>query len=85
MCNPAMAERNMIRTISPVDGSLVVERLVTTPDEITSILSNATKAFKTHKRTPLSERIGVATKFLDLLLDKKDVLVLAYGNGRGSC
>jgi len=67
----------MIRTISPVDGSVVLERHIHTPDEITSILKNATEAFKVHKRTPVKERIAIATKFLDLLLEQKDVLVRA--------
>jgi acyl-CoA reductase-like NAD-dependent aldehyde dehydrogenase len=68
----------MIRTISPVDGSVVLERHIHTPEEITSILKNATAAFKANKRTPLKERITIATRFLDLLLRQKDVLVCSW-------
>jgi acyl-CoA reductase-like NAD-dependent aldehyde dehydrogenase len=67
----------MIKTISPIDGSVVVERKCHTPQEITSILQHATKAFKQNKRTALSQRIGIANKFLDLLAANKDSLVHA--------
>jgi acyl-CoA reductase-like NAD-dependent aldehyde dehydrogenase len=65
----------MIKTISPVDGSVVVERESFSEEQITSILDNATKAFQKHCRTPLSTRIEIANKFLDLLTQDKDKLV----------
>jgi len=68
---------SVIKTISPVDGSVVVERKCHTPEEITSILQQATTAFKQNKRTPLSQRIAIANKFLDLLAANKDSLVRA--------
>jgi acyl-CoA reductase-like NAD-dependent aldehyde dehydrogenase len=66
---------SMIKTISPVDGAIVVERKCQRESDITSILSTATKAFKTHKRTPLTTRLAIATKFLDLLEQNRDELV----------
>jgi acyl-CoA reductase-like NAD-dependent aldehyde dehydrogenase len=70
---------SVIKTISPVDGSVVVERNCNTPEEITSILQHVTTAFKQNKRTPLSRRIAIANKFLDLLAASKDSLVSAPG------
>jgi acyl-CoA reductase-like NAD-dependent aldehyde dehydrogenase len=67
----------MIKTISPVDGSVVVERKCHTPEEITSTLQRATNAFKQNKRTALSQRIAIANKFLDLLAANKYPLVRA--------
>jgi succinate-semialdehyde dehydrogenase / glutarate-semialdehyde dehydrogenase len=65
----------MIKTISPVDGKVVVERNTSTEEEITAILQKADTAFKAHRRTPLSTRIGIAHKFLGLLDADKDKLV----------
>ena len=70
-----MTQPSMIKTISPVDGSVVVERKCHTDDEITSMLQNATKAFQKNRRNPLSTRIEIANKFLDLLEQNKDALV----------
>ena len=60
----------MIRTISPVDGKVVVERRCHTEKEITEILQRAKKS-----RSALSERIQVANRFLDLLEENKNELV----------
>ena len=65
----------MIKTISPVDGNVVVERNSNTEEEITAILQKADRAFKAHRRTPLTSRIDIANKFLDLLDADKDKLV----------
>jgi acyl-CoA reductase-like NAD-dependent aldehyde dehydrogenase len=65
-----------IKTISPVDGGIVVERKCHSKQEIDEILFRATNAFKAHRHTPLKHRLEIANKFLDLLLEKKDILVL---------
>jgi acyl-CoA reductase-like NAD-dependent aldehyde dehydrogenase len=65
----------MIRTISPLNGKIVVERKCDTKDDIAAKLHTAKKAFQEHKRTPLSKRIEIASKFLDILAENKDVLV----------
>ena len=70
-----MTQPSMIKTISPVNGSVVVERKCHTNDEIASILQNAASAFQKNRRTPLPTRIEVANKFLDLLEQNKDTLV----------
>jgi acyl-CoA reductase-like NAD-dependent aldehyde dehydrogenase len=65
----------MIRTISPVDGSVVTERRCDTNDEIATKLHTAASAFHAHKRTPLGTRIEIANKFLAILTQNRDVLV----------
>jgi acyl-CoA reductase-like NAD-dependent aldehyde dehydrogenase len=72
---PPLTDSMMLKTISPVDGCVVVERKCHTEQEISSMLDRGTKAFQTHRRTPLSTRIAIASKFLDLLLEQKDILV----------
>ena len=74
-CELGNMSSSMIKTISPIDGSAVVERKCHTPQEITAILQRATEAFKQNKLTPLSQRIAIANKFLDLLAANKDSLV----------
>ncbi|ORY83606.1 aldehyde dehydrogenase [Protomyces lactucae-debilis] len=63
-----------IKTLSPVDQSVVVERTEATDAEINTIFANATKSFPRYAKLPLSERIQIATRFLDLVADKSDEL-----------
>ena len=70
-----MTRPSMIKTISPVDGSVVVERECFSEEQITSILQSATEAFRRYRRTPLTTRIAIANRFLDLLEENKDKLV----------
>ena len=65
----------MIRTISPTTGSIIIERAVHTPDQITLALQTAQHAFHSHKPAALSSRIAIANKFLDLLDQNKQALV----------
>jgi acyl-CoA reductase-like NAD-dependent aldehyde dehydrogenase len=65
----------MIRTVSPVDGKIVVEVKCHSEQDLDATLATATKAFQAHRRTPLSTRIEIASKFLDLLDKHKDTLV----------
>ena len=68
-------DTTMIRTISPVDGKVVVERKSHSEQDVTEILKRATNAFKEHRQTPLSKRIEIANQFLSLLEENKDELV----------
>ena len=65
----------MIRTISPTTCSIIIERAVHTPDQITHALQTAQHAFHSYKHTALSSRIDIASKFLDLLEQNKQALV----------
>jgi len=65
----------MIQTISPINGSIVVERKCDTEADITAKLQTATKAFHMHRRMILSQRIEIANRFLDILAENKDALV----------
>ena len=51
--------------ISPVDGSVFAERDYATENEIEKVLEQATSAFITWRRTPLSERIALCQAVVD--------------------
>jgi acyl-CoA reductase-like NAD-dependent aldehyde dehydrogenase len=68
----------MIRTISPVDGHVVLETKCDSEEDITAIVNRAVASFKKNRATPLKKRIEIATRFLDLLLENKDSLVRAF-------
>src|ERR1700738_3644067 len=69
-------DNNLIKTISPIDGSIILQTKCHSVSEISSILHTATQAFKTHKSTALRTRTAIASKFLDLLTQHRDELVL---------
>jgi acyl-CoA reductase-like NAD-dependent aldehyde dehydrogenase len=56
---------NLLRTISPVDGSVYVERPLQGWKEIDAALNKAKKAQKEWRHTPLAERQKIILKFLD--------------------
>jgi acyl-CoA reductase-like NAD-dependent aldehyde dehydrogenase len=58
----------MQQTISPVDGSIYVERAYATPAEISATLDRAVKAQAAWKHTSLAERAAICHKFCDALL-----------------
>jgi acyl-CoA reductase-like NAD-dependent aldehyde dehydrogenase len=66
----------MIRTISPTNGSVVVERKTHTSNEISGILKSSRQAYLSHKNDSLSSRVAIAEKFLALLEQNKQTLVL---------
>lgn len=64
-----------LKTLSPVDQSVVVERQETTTQELDQIFAKSREAFKTYATsTPLDERIAIASRFLDLVTEHSDVL-----------
>ena len=54
-----------IQCISPVDGSVYVERQTASPDEIQRTLSAAVKAQEKWKNTPVAERQALCSKAVD--------------------
>lgn len=73
MAQPMQKEHHaMIRTISPVDGSVYVERPLQTLKEADAMLARAHKAQKTWRATPLAERQKYMLKFLDYMLAHAD-------------
>ena len=65
----------MITTISPIDGTVVLETKSHSSHEIDETVANATNAFHKHRQLSLSTRIQIARKFLDYLQEEKDGLV----------
>ncbi|HWD40143.1 MAG TPA: aldehyde dehydrogenase family protein [Fimbriimonas sp.] len=72
------------QTISPIDGSLYVERPCATAQEIDAKLAKARKAQADWKRTPLSDRIAICRRFAEAMVSNRDQLgiELAWQMGR---
>ncbi|AXE20017.1 aldehyde dehydrogenase [Runella rosea] len=62
------------QVISPVDGSVYVEREYSTATQIESILANAKAAQKMWKNVPLRERITICERALDYFLTHADAI-----------
>lgn len=64
-----------ISTLSPIDQSVVVERIETTSNEIEEVFRKSLQAFQSYsKNVSLEERLAIASRFLDLLTQNSDVL-----------
>ncbi|MGX5218239.1 aldehyde dehydrogenase family protein [Pseudomonas segetis] len=63
-----------LKCISPIDGSVYVERELATAHEIEAALAQADKAQLHWKQTPLSERIAIARKAIDIFSAKEGLL-----------
>ncbi len=60
------------RTISPVDGSVVVERELATPAQVDAVLDRATAAKRSWRRAPLAERVAVVERLVPWMVDRAD-------------
>ncbi len=63
-----------IRTVSPVDGSLYVERPFATDAGIARALSTAVAAQRSWRTTPLAERIAILERAVDHVVALKETL-----------
>jgi acyl-CoA reductase-like NAD-dependent aldehyde dehydrogenase len=63
---------NILRTISPVDGSVVVERPLQGPADIDAALTRARQAQRHWRETPMAERQRIMLAFLDAMVSKAD-------------
>ncbi|MEE8274280.1 MAG: aldehyde dehydrogenase family protein [Alphaproteobacteria bacterium] len=61
-----------LRTISPVDGSVFVERPLASAEEVDATLARAEAAQKEWKRTPLGERAAMLTRAVDAFVANKN-------------
>jgi len=59
------------KTISPIDGSVLVERPRASEEEIAAALDKAGSAFRSWRRVPLDERARLLTAFVDAMTAKK--------------
>src|SRR5262249_35693740 len=60
------------QTISPVDGSIYVERQLATSREIEHALAKAVASQAAWKRVPVAERAAVCKRMLDWLVERAD-------------
>lgn len=63
-----------LRTLSPVDQSVVVERQATSAGQLDDIFARSATSFVSYKSTSLESRIKIAARFLDLLEENVDTL-----------
>lgn len=72
------------KTISPVDGRLLVERAPATDEQIESALSRAVAAQKAWRAVPLAERQAILRRFVEVMESRAETLgeEIAWQMGR---
>jgi acyl-CoA reductase-like NAD-dependent aldehyde dehydrogenase len=60
------------RTVSPIDGSVVVERALATPGQVDAALDRAVAAQRAWRRTPLAERVAVVERLVPWMVERAD-------------
>lgn len=65
-------QAKMLRTISPVDNSVLVERPLQTAADIDAALTRAKAAQKSWRSVPMAEKQALMLKFMDALVAKAD-------------
>lgn len=75
---------SMLKVISPVDGSVFVERPLASAHDIDEALSEAKRAQAAWRHVPINERAALALRFVDAFVAMKDEIVpeLAWQMGR---
>jgi len=73
-----------IQCVSPVDGSVFVERPSASPEEIQRVLGAAEAAQKSWKNTPVSERMALCSKAVDAFVSHREEIAeeLTWQMGR---
>ncbi|HEX4569994.1 MAG TPA: aldehyde dehydrogenase family protein, partial [Dongiaceae bacterium] len=64
----------MQKTITPIDGSLYVERAYDSAAEIAAALAGARSAAKAWRTTPVAERARLLTKAVDAFVGRKEAI-----------
>ena len=67
-------KREMQKTISPIDGSVLVEREPASSEVIERALSTATRAQRDWRATPVAERAAICLRMLDWCNERADEL-----------
>ena len=62
------------KTITPIDGSLYVERGYDSAAEIAAALAAARSAVKAWRTTPVAERARLLTKAVDAFVGRKEAI-----------
>jgi len=74
----------MLRTISPVDGSVYVERPLATARDVDTALTAAVAAQRDWRRVPVAQRQAILSKAVDAFVAKRDEIApeLSWQMGR---
>ncbi len=62
----------MLKTITPIDNTIYVERKFATPEEIENTLNVSKKVFNDWKTTSIDERKKILSKFVDCFLENNN-------------
>jgi acyl-CoA reductase-like NAD-dependent aldehyde dehydrogenase len=62
------------RTVSPIDGAVLVERALASAHEVEAALSRASSSQKTWKRVPPSERAAIVRRMVEWCVARADTL-----------
>ncbi|MBV9260497.1 MAG: aldehyde dehydrogenase family protein [Pseudolabrys sp.] len=65
-----------LRTISPIDGSIFVERPLASTTEVEMVLARSIKAQRAWKLRPLQERATLLSRLVDKFVVKRDEIAL---------
>jgi acyl-CoA reductase-like NAD-dependent aldehyde dehydrogenase len=68
------ADSAVQRTISPADGSVVVERPLATPDVVDTVLDRAVASQRGWRRAPLAERVAVVERLVPWMVEHADAI-----------
>lgn len=63
-----------LQVVSPIDGSVIVERALSTDAEAAAVLSTAKQAQQQFRKLSLAERIRLCEAFVDALLSERDAI-----------
>jgi acyl-CoA reductase-like NAD-dependent aldehyde dehydrogenase len=67
---PDAVRLHVQQTISPIDGSVVAERVLATPHEIDAVLDRATSAQRSWRLVPLDERVAVVERLVPWMVER---------------
>jgi acyl-CoA reductase-like NAD-dependent aldehyde dehydrogenase len=72
------------RTISPVDGSVYVERTLAAPAQVEAALESARLAQRAWRAVPMAERAAILSRFCDVFESQRDAIAeeLSWQMGR---
>ena len=65
----------MLKTVTPIDNSILVERNFATDSEIETVLQNAYEARKEWKETSLRERKEIINNFVKSFLSNDEEII----------
>ena len=69
-----MSEGRLQRTVSPIDGSVYVERGLAQPKQIDAALAKAVKAQQAWRHVPIAERVEICRRMAAWCMEHVDVL-----------